>query len=115
MCILAHIDSPSPRQQSGPNRIVFADGTEIEYELPALLLHGILWGQRTLEYSGSFTFRDLTNKFYSEVKFDPDRPSLLSRLNFFSSKKRPPCDMIRGDVLLFPPLSLSLSFRFVAC
>ncbi|EIE27493.1 hypothetical protein COCSUDRAFT_21423 [Coccomyxa subellipsoidea C-169] len=58
-------------QQAGVNRVHFSrDGAVITWELPSLLLRGILWGERSLKYSGTITFRDDLNDVECDITID---------------------------------------------
>ncbi|BDA48651.1 Oxysterol-binding protein-related protein 3 [Coccomyxa sp. Obi] len=68
-------------QQSGLNKVSFSrDGAVIEWELPSLLLRGILWGERSLKYSGTITFRDELNALQCDVTIDGSKQSFVSSL-----------------------------------
>ena len=45
----------------GPNNIIFKDGTHIRFGYPSYKLGGVAMGDRTIEYTGSCVFEDLTN------------------------------------------------------
>jgi len=44
--------------QKGPLFVEFRDGTKIKYNLPLVLLNGVLWGDRIMEYEGVVAFSD---------------------------------------------------------
>ena len=87
-------------QQSGPNVIAFPDDTVIEYHLPYLHVRGVLWGPRVIEYGGKVTFTDHKNNLRAEIKFDADKPGFFKSVgSFFTRSKRPPSDLIRGEIV----------------
>ena len=45
----------------GPTHIEFFDGTRISFNAPDFKLGGTLYGERTIETTGSQVFHDLTN------------------------------------------------------
>lgn len=53
----------------GPNRIKFADGCEIEFNLPPVRLSGFLWGARLIEWVDNLNFVDKTNGISGVIKF----------------------------------------------
>lgn len=55
--------------QTGTNQITFhTDHARISWELPSLLIKGIMWGERVLKYQGELTFRDDTNGVVCKVE-----------------------------------------------
>eukprot|EP00761_Pharyngomonas_kirbyi_P011959 gb/GECH01011985.1/.p1 GENE.gb/GECH01011985.1/~~gb/GECH01011985.1/.p1 ORF type:complete len:378 (+),score=72.54 gb/GECH01011985.1/:1-1134(+) len=82
-------------QQLGPNVVTFNDGTVIEWKLPPLWLSGILWGDRTMDYTEQMTFTDKKNNLECTVIFNPDKKGFLSGL---FTRQTSPTDTVRGQV-----------------
>eukprot|EP00899_Mesostigma_viride_P002325 jgi/Mesvir1/12093/Mv00367-RA.1 len=58
--------------QDGQSCVAFpSDGAVVSWELPDVMLKGILWGERYLMYQGKMTFRDDLNRLRCEIVFDP--------------------------------------------
>jgi len=83
--------------QIGPNCVQFEDGTTIEFNLPYLLLRGLLWGERNVNWCGNVVFTDTKNDLKAEVLFNSDEGSIFSR--WFSSAPDPPCDRVKGLIV----------------
>ncbi|CAL5223830.1 g6406 [Coccomyxa viridis] len=84
-------------QQSGRNSVLFTrDGSTVSWELPKLLLKGILWGERVLKYSGAIAFEDDKNGIRCNVSIEGSQPGLLSSL--WRSKKSRKHDELHGTL-----------------
>eukprot|EP00163_Fabomonas_tropica_P030325 TRINITY_DN679_c1_g1_i13.p1 TRINITY_DN679_c1_g1~~TRINITY_DN679_c1_g1_i13.p1 ORF type:complete len:408 (-),score=133.68 TRINITY_DN679_c1_g1_i13:373-1596(-) len=88
-------------QQKGEHHVEFADGVKITWELPTVLIKGIMWGHRVCHYTGTMKFVDETNNLHCELQFNPDQPGFLRSM--FSRAKKPPADTVRGDLLRVKP------------
>ena len=58
--------------RSGKNKIEFADGSVIEYTMPQLIMHGLMWGVRSIEYKGELEFIDAKNSLLGKLKLDSE-------------------------------------------
>ena len=58
--------------QTGQNKVTFADGSEVEWNLPYLWLHGIAMGERIMNYEGPMTFVDVKNGIFCNLVLNPD-------------------------------------------
>jgi hypothetical protein len=59
-------------RQQGKNYIEFLDGTKISFEYPFMKIGGLLFGKRTIKFSGTVQFEDLKNGITAEMKFNPE-------------------------------------------
>lgn len=59
--------------QGGPTRLTFDDGTEYEWEFPAISLTGILTGDRVVKVKGPLNVKDVTNGLTCHVKVSPKK------------------------------------------
>lgn len=67
--------------QTGVNQVVFhSDGARISWELPPLLLKGVMWGERVLKYQGDIQFKDHTNDVVCNMEVDPKQAGGFMRL-----------------------------------
>eukprot|EP00197_Chlamydomonas_leiostraca_P011325 CAMPEP_0202866844 /NCGR_PEP_ID=MMETSP1391-20130828/8390_1 /ASSEMBLY_ACC=CAM_ASM_000867 /TAXON_ID=1034604 /ORGANISM="Chlamydomonas leiostraca, Strain SAG 11-49" /LENGTH=389 /DNA_ID=CAMNT_0049546831 /DNA_START=100 /DNA_END=1269 /DNA_ORIENTATION=+ len=86
-------------RQTGINCVQFADGSTINYELPGIIVTGVLWGQRSIRYGGEMKFVDDKNGITCDVEVDP-QPHQSYISSWFRSKKslgyKP--DLIRGTL-----------------
>uniref|UniRef100_A0A7R9VFB2 Oxysterol-binding protein n=1 Tax=Chlamydomonas euryale TaxID=1486919 RepID=A0A7R9VFB2_9CHLO len=86
-------------RQTGINCVQFADGSKISYELPGILVKGVLWGHRCIKYGGEMHFKDEKNGVACEVSIDP-QPHQSFIGSFFRSKKS--CgyvpDLVKGTL-----------------
>uniref|UniRef100_A0A7S3LT14 Oxysterol-binding protein n=1 Tax=Palpitomonas bilix TaxID=652834 RepID=A0A7S3LT14_9EUKA len=82
--------------QTGPINIRLRDGTEYTYNLPYLVLQGIMVGTRVLQYEGVMKFRDISNNLECDLAFNPDKAGGFFK-SLFSRKKRAPADTISGE------------------
>jgi hypothetical protein len=55
--------------RDGKNIIKFKDGSFISFNTPETKIYGLLMGERTLNYCGTFTIKDFTNKIESVTTF----------------------------------------------
>lgn len=81
--------------QKGPCHIDFADGSRVTYELPDILIKGIMWGDRITELSNSMIFTDAKNGIEAEVVFNP---AALGFIKSLFSKAKESADTIRGEI-----------------
>jgi len=88
--------------QVGPNNIDFPDGTRITYDMPGMILTGILWGDRVFQWSGTIPFEDKKNGLKADIVFNPDKKTGLIRyISAFawpSSSNPTFVDHIRGEI-----------------
>jgi hypothetical protein len=83
--------------QKGPHILHFKDGSQITYTLPQVILRGILWGDRVMDYSGTIYFRDVKNNLCAKVVVPiPSESSALS--NWWYGNQNPPTDHFRGEL-----------------
>lgn len=59
-------------RQIGKNHIEFNDGTKITFEYPFMKIGGLLFGKRTIKFSGSVKFEDIKNGMTAELKFNSE-------------------------------------------
>ncbi|GBG86444.1 hypothetical protein CBR_g41440 [Chara braunii] len=91
-------------QQGGWNRVRFAsDAAEVAWELPGILLRGILWGERVLLYTGVMRFVDEKNNLSCSLSFDPDMEKCSFFTKMFKQRRLP--DLLRGDIIRRSPLN----------
>ena len=80
----------------GKNVIIFANGDRIEYTTPGMKIKGIILGQRTVNFEGSFTVKDLKNGLTSTITFVEDKgviAGLKGRIkSFWKAEKKLPTD-----------------------
>ena len=76
----------------GPQNIYFKDGTYITFSIPSVLVSGIAWGSRVMNYTGTFTVTDPKNNLSVKLTLNPKEGGMFSR------KKCPP-NTIRGDIM----------------
>jgi len=82
--------------QKGPLFVEFKDGTKIRYNLPVVLLNGVLWGDRIMEYEGSVTFTDEKNGLQANIHIPIPVNGFFG--GFFNSNKKPPSDHLSGTI-----------------
>jgi len=58
--------------QKGPHLVEFHDGGSITYDLPEILVRGVMVGERILDYEGLMKFRDKKNKLGCDIRINPD-------------------------------------------
>ena len=66
---------------SGPNRIKFSDGSNIEFWFPIMKVSGLLFGERAIKVIGNIDFVDAGNRLYASLSFDEN-------IGLFSSKRK---------------------------
>jgi len=66
--------------QKGPTNIRFPDGQHIVYTLPTTKLGGMLWGARTMLFTGNMVFEDLTNNISAVVIFKPHKKAMFKKV-----------------------------------
>ena len=80
----------------GKHVITFSNGEQIEYTAPDMKIKGIILGQRTVNFEGSFTVKDLKNDLTSTINFIQDKgviAGLKGRLtSFWKTVKKLPTD-----------------------
>jgi len=77
----------------GPTFVEFQDGQLIEYTQPSFKLGGMLFGSRTLNYTGEFHFWDKSNSIHSKLKVG-------SSNSFFKKKDKLKLDELSGKVFV---------------
>ena len=55
---------------SGPNRILFQDGSAIEFWFPQIKISGLLFGERALKVVGNMDFVDAKHRNVCSLSFD---------------------------------------------
>jgi len=80
--------------QTGPNFIVFQDGTKISWNLPESWCRGVMFGDRIIEYMGEVIFEDKVNDILLNLVIAPS-----AKDGFFSFKKKLPSDYIQGEIM----------------
>lgn len=58
--------------QKGKHTVEFEDGSRVTYTLPGILVRGVMWGERIMEYSGTMSFVDRDNNISCELEFNPE-------------------------------------------
>lgn len=82
--------------RKGSNTIVFAsDGAVITWDSPSLFVGGLLWGTRTMEFSGEITVTDAKNNLEIKINFDAD----TVKGGWFGGGKTGATDVIRGSLV----------------
>ncbi|GAB4824194.1 hypothetical protein N2152v2_011240 [Parachlorella kessleri] len=84
--------------QSGTNSVRFSsDGAVVTWQLPYLTIKGVLFGERSLKYSGHMVFEDRQNGLTCELEIDPG-----SGASFFTSlfrrRKQVQHDQVVGSI-----------------
>jgi len=82
--------------QKGPHNIDFADGGKITWALPDVVLKGVMWGDRVMEYCGSMTFTDEKNQIECVVEFNPEGSGFFRSM--FSKSGKQTADCFRGQM-----------------
>lgn len=59
-------------RQVGDNIITFADGSTIVYQFPFMKISGLLFGKRTVKFSGKIEYTDDQNGLKAELKFNSE-------------------------------------------
>lgn len=80
--------------QKGALFVEYADGGRITWTLPHVMVHGVLWGDRIIEYEGQAQFRDAANQLTCELTVPPPSGGLFS--GWFSKKL--PSDYFVGEL-----------------
>lgn len=81
--------------QKGPNHVVFADGQKITFTEPVILIRGIMFGDRYVEFGDKMTFVDEANKLRCELVLNPDAIGFFKGL---FSKPKTLSDTVRGQI-----------------
>lgn len=58
--------------RTGPQSILFADGTRISWDYPGVSVGGIIYGNRYMEVVGEMTFTDAKNGLRASLRFDSE-------------------------------------------
>lgn len=74
----------------GKNYIEFQDGTKIVFEYPHMKLGGLLFGKRTIKFSGKVEFADEKNGLLAEFAFNSE--------GGIFKKKQGPVDQFTGTI-----------------
>ena len=72
-------------------KLDFSDSESIEFEYPTLKIEGIYKNRRSLQWEGSFNFRDAKNSIYSVITFSKG-PS-------FTNSNALPLDCFEGSIV----------------
>lgn len=81
----------------GKQVITFNDEQKTTYvlkERPEGQVNGLVFGQRTLHYTGCMLIKDKTNKIYAQARFNPDKQGMLEKL--FGKTKATRSDFFKG-------------------
>lgn len=78
-------------RQAGPNVVEFPDGAKIIFEFPYMKIGGLLFGKRTVKFSGSIEFKDEQNGIEASMKFNSEG-SMFAR-------KEGNVDEFRGSII----------------
>jgi hypothetical protein len=81
--------------QKGPHNVEFPDGCQISWSLPDILLKGIMWGERVMEYLGVMTFVDHSNHLQCDIEFNPEGKGFFRSM---FGKAKQPSDYFRGEI-----------------
>mmetsp|Transcript_6523 Transcript_6523/g.10130 ORF Transcript_6523/g.10130 Transcript_6523/m.10130 type:complete len:404 (+) Transcript_6523:107-1318(+) len=88
---------------AGRHYVEFKDGQLITYEMPQLLLRGILFGQRVAEVLGAVKFLDAQNRLGCKLEFNPNTKGVMGRfVGWLSGNKLPPVDAVRAEIFTYP-------------
>jgi hypothetical protein len=69
---LTDLGNSATGRQVGKNIIEFIDGTKITYEFPFMKIGGLLFGKRTIKFSGTVIFKDEKNSLVGQLKFNSE-------------------------------------------
>lgn len=69
---LTDLGNSAAGRQVGKNYIEFPDGTKISYEFPYMKIGGLLFGKRTIKFSGKVEFTDSKNGYTASMKFNSE-------------------------------------------
>jgi len=83
--------------QRGPHFVEFPDGTVITYSLPWMNVHGIMYGDRIIEYDGTMDFRDEKNGLTCDLEINPKEEG--SFWSGWFSKNKLPTDYFKGQIV----------------
>eukprot|EP00475_Leptophrys_vorax_P028174 TRINITY_DN4065_c0_g1_i1.p1 TRINITY_DN4065_c0_g1~~TRINITY_DN4065_c0_g1_i1.p1 ORF type:complete len:943 (-),score=238.86 TRINITY_DN4065_c0_g1_i1:62-2890(-) len=61
--------------QDGNNEVRFSDGGIVQFNMPTIMIKGVLWGARHIYWCKSMTFTDPRNSLYCELQFGPVKKS----------------------------------------
>jgi len=81
----------------GKNVAIFNDEQKTTYtikERPETQIHGTIFGERTMHYTGCMLIKDKTNKIYAQARFNPEKQGMLEKL--FSKTKATRPDFFKG-------------------
>lgn len=96
--IMAGLSGPNTIRASkqGKNVIVFKNGDILEYTPPNMVIFGIVFGQRIVNFEGNFSVVDRTNFLTADITFE--QTGLLSKVLFFRKKNIVPTDFFNVNV-----------------
>jgi hypothetical protein len=77
-------------RQVGKNWIEFKDGSKIVFEYPYMKIGGLLFGKRTIRFSGKVEFLDEKNNIYADLNFNSEGGMF--------KKKSGPLDEFSGSI-----------------
>ncbi|CAI2382818.1 unnamed protein product [Moneuplotes crassus] len=77
-------------RQIGKNYIEFPDGTRIDYEFPYMKIGGLLFGKRTIKFSGKVQFSDPKNHLIGQLAFNSE--------GGIFKRKQGPVDQFTGTI-----------------
>ena len=87
---LTDLGNSATGRQVGKNYIEFNDGTKIVYEFPYMKIGGLLWGKRTIKFSGKVDFLDAKNGLEATLSFNSEGGVF--------KKKEGPVDEFQGTI-----------------
>lgn len=81
--------------QDGPNNVTFRDGGHISFQMPPVMIKGIVWGDRHVYWTKKMVFQDEKNGLSCEIQFGPSKKSGW----FNGSAKDFELDKISGTIM----------------
>jgi len=84
-------------QQKGRHVIEFQDGSKIVYNLPQVVLQGVLWGERVMNYEGTINFIDEKNGIGAVIYIPPPQDP-ISWAAWWGGATKLPTDYLGGQV-----------------
>lgn len=85
--------------QKGWNHVDFADGHRISFTIPQVHVHGIMMGERYVDFHGTMDFVDEANDLHCELQMNPDRKGFVKSL---FKRAETPTDWFRGVITKGP-------------
>lgn len=91
--------------RKGANRITFDDGTYIEWDNPGVIISGLLYGERIVSFTGSWTIEYPAFRIVCDVVFNPNptKKSWGSMFRRSNKKEVTPSDHLTATISLLDP------------